>query len=77
MAEISILKTLKSPNIVGFYDVMESANFYYLVQECCDGGDLRAFIKKRAPVPEPEAIRILTEICNGFIEILKEGVIHR
>lgn len=32
MAEISILKLLKSPNIVGFYDVMESSNNYYLVQ---------------------------------------------
>jgi serine/threonine protein kinase len=67
MAEISILKTLKSENIVGFMDVMESANYYYLVQEFCDGGDLRGLIKKRAPIPEAEAISILTQVCNGFI----------
>lgn len=77
LAEISILKTLKSPNIVGFYDVMESANYYYIVQEFCDGGDLRALIKKRAPIPEAEAIDILRQVCNGFVELLKEGIIHR
>lgn len=77
LAEIAILKTLKSENIVGFLDVMESANYYYLVQEFCDGGDLRGLIKKRGSLPEAEAVSILTQVCNGFVEILKEGVIHR
>lgn len=37
ISEIKLLKVLKSPNIVGFLDVMESVNNYYLVQELCDG----------------------------------------
>jgi serine/threonine-protein kinase ULK/ATG1 len=77
IAEIAILKTLKSKNIVGFLDVMESANYYYLVQEFCDSGDVRGLIKKRGPIPEAEAIDILKQVCYGFIEMLKEGVVHR
>ena len=30
--EIKIMQTLKSDNVVGFFDVMESANNYYIVQ---------------------------------------------
>lgn len=71
MAEIEILKMLKSNNIVGFLDVMESTNNYYIVQEYCDGGDLRAFLKNRGSVPEQEAIEIIAQVCNGFIELLK------
>ena len=31
-SEIDILKSLKSPNIVGFLEVMESDNYYYIIQ---------------------------------------------
>jgi serine/threonine protein kinase len=42
--EIQILQTVNSPNVVAFYDVMESAKNYYIVQELCDG-DLTSIIK--------------------------------
>ena len=51
-SEIEILKSLKSPNIVGFLDVMESKHCYYIIQEFCDGGELRGLMKKRGKVPE-------------------------
>lgn len=66
-AEIEILKTLKSSNIVGFLDVMESSNFYYIVQEFCDGGDLRSLINNRGCISEKEAITIIAQVCNGFV----------
>lgn len=62
---------------MGFLDVMESTNNYYIVQEYCDGGDLRGHLTKRGCFPEKEAINIIAQVCNGFVEILKEGVIHR
>jgi hypothetical protein len=34
--EIKILRTVVSEHTVGFYDVMESANNYYIIQELCD-----------------------------------------
>lgn len=56
---------------------MESNNYYYIIQEFCDGGELRQFMKKKGRVPEKEAIVLLMQICNGFVELIKEGVMHR
>lgn len=76
-SEIDILKSLKSPNIVGFLEVMESDNYYYIIQEFCNGGDLKGVMDKRKNIPEAEAIQMLTQICNGFVELIKEGIVHR
>ena len=56
---------------------MESANYYYLVQEFCDGGDLRALMDKRGVLSEAEALGLFKQICSGFVSMLKEGIIHR
>lgn len=49
------MESIKSENIVGFYDVMESNKNYYIVQELCDGGDLNSLLKGGNKIPEPEA----------------------
>ena len=46
------MKKLKSENIVELYDVLETSNNYYIVQECCYGGDFRAYLKKNKCIPE-------------------------
>lgn len=56
---------------------MESANYYYIVQEYCNGGELRAFMEKKGPLVEPEALGVLGDICNGFVCMLSQGVVHR
>lgn len=43
-SEIQIMAKLDSPNIVGFYDVLESSHNYYIVQELCTG-DLEKALK--------------------------------
>ena len=58
-------------------DVMESGNFYYIVQEYCNEGELRGLMDRKGMVPEEESLRVLGDICNGFVCMLAEGVIHR
>jgi serine/threonine protein kinase len=36
---------------VEFFDAMESDNYYYIVQELCDGGDLRSMIREERNLP--------------------------
>lgn len=74
--EIDILQKLHSENIVAFYDVMESSKNYYIIQELCDG-DLSKDIKHNNQRSEAEAIVMLKQICNGFLALVKEGIIHR
>ena len=37
LSEIQILQTIKSENVVALFDVMESSQNYYIIQEICDG----------------------------------------
>lgn len=62
---------------MGFLDVMESNSSYYIIQELCNGGELRKYMKKTGKMAEAEAVGLLKQICTGFVELLKDGVMHR
>lgn len=72
------MKTIKNDNIVELFDVMESNNNYYIIQELCDT-DLENYLKERPNklIPEPESILLLGQICSGFLTLVKEGILHR
>lgn len=55
---------------------MESANNYYIIQELCDS-DLEKYLKQNHSIPESKAIEILRQIANGFLSLVREGIIHR
>jgi serine/threonine protein kinase len=71
------MRMLNSRWIVALKDVLETANNYYIVQEYCDGGTLRNYMVKNKQIPEKQAVAILTQICEGFLELIKNGIIHR
>lgn len=75
-SEIQILQLLKSENIVRVLDVMESSHNYYIIQEICDS-DLEKYISHHPHISEETAIDILRQICNGFIALVREGIVHR
>jgi serine/threonine protein kinase len=75
-SEIQILQLLKSENVIKVLDVMESSHNYYIIQEICDS-DLEHFIKYNPQISESEAIDFLKQLCNGFIALVKEGIVHR
>ncbi|EGV63966.1 Serine/threonine-protein kinase [Yamadazyma tenuis] len=45
--EISILKSMKHPHIVGLLDYEQSSSHFHLVMDYCSMGDLSYFIRKR------------------------------
>ena len=72
------MSKIKSPNVVGFFDVLESKHNYYIVQELCDN-DLEKLLKEKIAekLTEEQAVSYLTEICNGFLTLVREGIVHR
>ena len=70
------MKAIKSPNVVQFYDTVESNKNYYIIQELCEG-DLEDLMKKKKTLTEEEALNIMKDLFNGFITLLKEGIVHR
>ncbi|TIA95976.1 hypothetical protein E3P94_03875 [Wallemia ichthyophaga] len=53
-AEISILKRIQHPNVVGLLDCIKTPTHIHLVTSYCSGGDLSCYIKKRGEVPTLE-----------------------
>lgn len=67
---------MRSRNIVGVFEVMESTNNYYIIQELCDS-DLEKYIRDHQDISEATAIDFLKQIVNGFVSLVREGIIHR
>lgn len=77
--EIGIMNKIKHPNIVHLYELLESANNYYMVIDYCNNGDFEQYMRLRkiSYLEESEAIFFLKQIMNGFKELRKHKVIHR
>lgn len=76
MQEIEILQQVKSDNIVRVHEVMESSNNYYMILELCDC-DLEKYMRLHPLIPEPQAVQMLRQLVNGFVALIREGIIHR
>ncbi|CAM6002247.1 unnamed protein product [Sphagnum balticum] len=70
VSEIKIMRKFNSEYIVGFVDILETANNYYVAQEYCNGGDLRALIRKNKMFSEAEAINYLEQIWKSEYELV-------
>ena len=86
VAEVNILRELRHPNIVRYYDrVIDKVNSkIYIVMEFCEGGDMAAVIKKckreQDSLPEEVVWKIFMQISLALYEChkRKEGkILHR
>jgi serine/threonine protein kinase len=74
--EIKILSKFHSPNIVQIYDVLETEHNYYIVQELCEC-DLQTWLERDHRYTEEKARNLLEQMCTGYMELIRHGVIHR
>ena len=75
--EIRVMQKVKHPNIMHLYEVVESKNFYYLVMDFCDGGDLAKHINKHGKFIEKQAVYFLEQIMNAFRKLHDFKIMHR
>ena len=76
--EIEILKICQHPNIIHLYEVFENKDYYYIIMECCSGGDLFSYIEKRHfKLPEKRACEIVYKILLALFYLHSYGIIHR
>mmetsp|Transcript_2278 Transcript_2278/g.2217 ORF Transcript_2278/g.2217 Transcript_2278/m.2217 type:complete len:187 (-) Transcript_2278:208-768(-) len=76
--EIDILKMCQHSSIIRLLEIFESAEYFFIVLECMEGGDLFDYLEKRDHwVPEPQAKFIFKQIAQGIQYIHSLGIVHR
>jgi len=76
--EIEILKICQHPNIIQLYDVFENINYFYIIMEYCEGGDLFSYLEKRNfRLPENKAAKFMHKMCAAVYYIHSYGIVHR
>ncbi|CAH8353421.1 unnamed protein product [Eruca vesicaria subsp. sativa] len=72
LKEISILSTIDHPNIIRFYEAIETGDRIFLVLEYCSGGDLADYINVHGKVSEAVAKHFMRQLgkisfCSVFM----------
>ncbi len=65
------------PNVVRATDVGEDGGRHYLVLEYVEGEDLQAMVRRRGPLPVPEALGYVAQALRGLQHLIEQGLIHR
>ncbi len=74
--EENIGLTLDHPAIVKILPVSVKSR-PYLVMEYLEGQTLAARLREKKRLPEAEAVRIVSQICEGLDYLHRKGVVHR
>ncbi|CAN8253953.1 unnamed protein product [Cochlearia groenlandica] len=77
LKEISILSTIDHPNIIRFYEAIETGERIYLVLEYCSGGDLAGYINLHGKVSESVAKHFMRQLALGLQVLQEKHCIHR
>lgn len=71
------MKTLDHPNIIKLFEIYESPDAVYLVQELCTGGELFERIVQDKYMSEHNAAVIFEQIVEAILYCNKNQISHR
>lgn len=75
--EIEVLRTLKHPNIVRLYDVIETDKYIGIILEYAAGGELFDYILAHRYLKERDAARLFAQLISGVWYIHQKKIVHR
>jgi serine/threonine protein kinase len=68
--------SLSHPNVVTVHDVGQDGDRHYIVMELVEGDDLKAIIRRWAPLPLEKALDLTVQICQGVGYAHRAGFVH-
>jgi calcium-dependent protein kinase len=74
--EINILKALDHPNIIKIYEFYQDNEYYYIITEFCEYGDLSNIIEKENALHESTVKIIMRQILSSVAYLHGKNVIH-
>jgi serine/threonine-protein kinase len=75
--EAQAAANLAHPNIVNVYDVGQDGDLHYIVMEFIAGDNLKALIKRSAPLSIDRAVSVAIQMLAGLEYAHRSGLIHR
>jgi serine/threonine protein kinase len=78
LQEMELLRSLRHPNIVSFFDQGSVGGAFYFVMEFCNAGSLADLMNRRGgKVPLDEAKNIMLQTLDGLAFAHAKGIVHR
>ncbi|KAI9032547.1 kinase-like domain-containing protein [Phycomyces nitens] len=78
LKEVQIMRNIKHENIVQLTQFSESDDYYFLILELCEGGELFHQIVKLTYFSEDLARHVIVQVAEGIRYLHEEcGVVHR
>ncbi|XP_014256403.1 testis-specific serine/threonine-protein kinase 3-like [Cimex lectularius] len=75
--EVSIVKTIRHPNIVTVYNVFELEDQVYMFMDFCERGDLLDHIRNKGSFTETRAKHFFRQIVNAVEYLHARDIAHR
>lgn len=75
--EIEVLRSLKHPNIVRLYDVIETDKYIGIILEYASGGELFDHILAHRYLKEKDAAKLFSQLISGVWYIHQKKIVHR
>ncbi|KAJ3266986.1 Map microtubule affinity-regulating kinase [Chytriomyces hyalinus] len=77
LREILVLSHVYHPNITRLLEVVDTADFIYLILEYEEGGELFDYIISRKVVPEDDARKLFGQLLGAIQYCHSNGIVHR
>ena len=75
--EVRLQEKFSNPHVVRIFDVFETDENIYIVQELMEGGELYDIIAEANEISEAQASQVMKEILLGVRHLHNRGVVHR
>eukprot|EP00835_Amoeboradix_gromovi_P006553 NODE_794_length_4196_cov_0.103246.p2 type:complete len:178 gc:universal NODE_794_length_4196_cov_0.103246:1928-2461(+) len=75
--EVTLLQTMRHPNIIQFLGVYESDGNTFIVTEFLSGGNLSSYIKEHGPADWNTRISFSIDTSRAIYYLHKQNIIHR
>lgn len=75
--EIELVSGLKHPNLIRFYECIETTMRFYIIMQYAENGSLLQLIRKEKFLPEKRAKSYFSQLISAVEYIHKMGVVHR
>ena len=76
LREAKVLFDMKHPSVVRVIDFFEENGTAYYVMDYIDGPSLEQILKENGPMPEPQAVKYVSQICDALGYVHSQGKVH-